>query len=142
MPLTNEITSIHAEMQRRITKKLEEAAERLDKEIGDNPAILKRYSPKCYVISSSELFKHDNWTPQFHDFRAQAKVIINALSCVKPENLQKYFSLIVAKRKLPRSPTIKDAQGNILYDGKYSYSIHPGVIEVLKKEVLDTEQAK
>jgi hypothetical protein len=38
----------------------------------DNPAI-KRVgeSPKCYTVSSSEIFARDNWTARFHDFKTQ-----------------------------------------------------------------------
>ncbi len=46
----------------------------------DNPAI-KRVgsSPRCYTISSSELFARDNWTAQYHDFKTQYQKLCDVM---------------------------------------------------------------
>lgn len=89
--------------------------------IPENPAITKlNKSGSCYTINSSELFKHDNWSAKFHNFRHQYEMIFEKLnSCINVERKIKEFQNIIETGKI----TIK---GN-------TERLHPKVIENLKE---------
>ena len=45
-------------------------------ELPDNPRI-KRINAQCFTISSKDL--QDNWTPAFHNFKEQYRLVVEAL---------------------------------------------------------------
>ena len=87
----------------------------------ENPAITKlNESGSCYTINSSELFKHDNWSAKFHNFRHQYEMIFDKLnSCINVERKIKELKNIIGTGKI----TI---QGS-------TERLHPKVIENLKE---------
>lgn len=120
-------------MQKQIQKRLEDEGEKVGEKIGENPAA-KPIGGNAYAVSSSELFKHDNWSAGFHIFENQRRAIVSAFSIVKPEKLKAYLEEIVEKGQLPKNPVLKDEEG-VIYDGKNKMAIHPDIVEILKEEL-------
>ena len=86
----------------------------------DNPKI-KRIAPKCFVAQSSELFKNNNWSQEFHDFKAQYKAILEYLENIKD-----------IKEFIPKLKNVLEKgfiQKNQYKSGKFKISLHPDVIK-------------
>ncbi len=91
------------------------------KDMPENPAITKlNESGSCYTINSSELFKHDNWSVTFHNFRHQYEIIFEKLnSCINVERKIKELKSIIEIGKIKI--------------GVRTERLHPKVIENLKQ---------
>lgn len=74
--------------------------------------------PKAFVIKSSELSKHDNWSPEFHDFKTQYQFILDRL--VKSSSIADFRSFL--------SKAISDRKVKV---GKHTYKLHPDVVQNL-----------
>lgn len=92
----------------------------------ENPAIKPiSEKPKCFTVSSSELFKHDNLTPFYHSFKLQHEALIGIVQATKVENLVATLEKIAEEGKYRfRGETLK---------------FHPGVIEQLRS-ILDQKE--
>ncbi len=85
----------------------------------DNPRI-QRLTYKCFVIMSSDL--DDNWTPNYHDFRLQYR-LLQALVMKTPfEKLKSTLEGVVTTGTLPVT--------TLQYDRGFKF--HPTVIKNLK----------
>lgn len=67
--------------------------------IPDNPAI-RKLGPNCYTIMASELFKHKNWTAEFHDFRTSALIVNDALAKRNAHEVKIFFDDILANNSI------------------------------------------
>jgi hypothetical protein len=105
-----------AELEKQIRAALGKASKELDAAIGENPEVVQRFSPNCFVVISSTVFKHDVWSAEFYDFRRQARILSTAFKCVNPRHIETYLRHVVEKGQLPLSPKIRDGD-EILYDG-------------------------
>lgn len=83
-----------------------------------NPNV-EQLGNNCISIKSSELAKHDKWTPEFHDFEFQYNIIAELIE---------EYPIDGVLQKLDR--IIKD--GKIIHHNVY-HQFHPKVIENLKR---------
>jgi hypothetical protein len=86
--------------------------------IPENSAI-KRLAPNCYTIMASELFKHDNWTPAFHDFKSSALIVNDILTKRNAHETRIIFDGILASK-------------SVTVNGK-KQNLHPEFIDRLKE---------
>ena len=75
--------------------------------------------PNVFIMNASELNKHDNWTPEFHDFQSQYRLILDRLDAAQSISTFKNFLVRV----------VRDKQFKI---GKLTHKIHPDVIVKLQ----------
>ena len=85
----------------------------------DNPRI-QRLTDKCFVIMSSDL--DDNWTPNYHDFRLQYRLLQALVMKTSFEKLKSTLEGVVATGTLPVT--------TLQYDR--GFKLHPDVIANLK----------
>lgn len=81
---------------------------------------IKRVSRNAFVINSSELGKHDNWTPSFHDFKAQYRLVLDRLD--KTKSMSAFQSFLD-----------KAIENKSIKVGKHVEKLHPEVIAGLQK---------
>ena len=82
-----------------------------------NPAI-RKLGPNCYTIMASELFKHDNWSPAFHDFRTSALIVNDALAKRNAHEVRMLFDGIISSK-------------SIIVHGK-KQNLHPEFVDKLR----------
>lgn len=87
------------------------------KTLPPNPNV-EKLGNNCFSIKSSEIFKHDKWSPEFHDFEFQYNIIAELIE---------EYPIDRVLQKLDR--IIKD--GKIIHHNVY-HQFHPKVIENLK----------
>lgn len=81
---------------------------------------IQRVSRNAFIIKSSELGKHDNWTPTFHDFKAQYKLVLDRLDKTKSmSEFQNFLSKAIENKSIKV--------------GKHVEKLHPEVIAELQK---------
>jgi hypothetical protein len=80
---------------------------------------IDRVSQNAFTVSSSELGKHDNWSPEFHDFKAQYQVVLSRLQSVKSiAEFQRFLKGAVMEKQITK--------------GKVRYRLHPDVLVQLQ----------
>lgn len=83
---------------------------------------VKPLGNNCFSVSSSEVFKHSNFTSQFYNFQSQYQHIADVIDSVRIENVKE---ALVDFIKHPH-PT------NRRFDKNSKMSLHPDVITHLK----------
>lgn len=119
MNVKEEIASTIEGLDLRITNIKNELKARLEA-LPDNSNIKRvSRSPSCFIVSSSQLTKYDNWTPFFHDHKAQYQFVIDVIERSQIETIIKKIESIIEKGsyRKPNQDTVK---------------FHPEVIKQLK----------
>lgn len=119
-------------MSKSLQKQYASASKRLQKvvdaieakilELPDNPSI-NRLSPKCFTIRSKDL--QNNWTPAFHDFKEQYRLVVEALRNVNVGRAMVVLKEIINARQVRCIGGVHGMQ-----------SLHPDVLKYLQL-VLD-----
>lgn len=109
----------YAEQEVRQLEAMKTRIQALVEALPDNPNI-NRVSKNAFTMKASEMFKHDNWLPEFHDFKAQYRLVLSRLDSSKS----------IAEFKAFLSKAIEDKQ---MRKGKYTHKLHPEVVIKLEK---------
>jgi hypothetical protein len=87
------------------------------RELPPNPNV-ERLGNNCFSIKSSEIFKHDKWSPEYHCFEEQYRIIAEMVETLPIDQiLSKLNRIIETKRYYIKGNTTM---------------FHPQVIENLK----------
>ena len=86
-------------------------------ELPDNTNI-ERQGKHGFSVKSSEVFKHNNLSPEYYDFKRQYKMIANKLESMPIENTVDWLLVLLEK-------------GSIYYKNT-NFKLHPEVIEYIK----------
>jgi hypothetical protein len=87
------------------------------RELPPNPNV-ERLGNNCFSIKSSEIFKHDKWSPEYHCFEEQYRIIAKLIETLPiDEVIEKLYRICNKKSYYLKGNTI---------------IFHPQVIENLK----------
>lgn len=101
--------------------KIEQCKKELKKKIlslPDNPKI-KRLDNRCFTIKFSDL--GNNWSPKYHDFKAQYEIICEQIDKLSFEQILKFLQTIVNTGKYR------------FWEQNYTMIFHPTVVQFLKE---------
>jgi hypothetical protein len=119
MSIKEQIKSTIEEQDLKVTE-IKNALKTKIEALPDSPHVKRlSSSPTCFAGCSSQLFKHDNWTPFFHDHQAQYQFVIDLIERTPLENIISKIEHIVEKKSFrkPNQDTVK---------------FHPEVVKQLK----------
>ncbi len=83
-------------------------------------------NPNCFMVRSSEL--GDNWTPEFHDFKKQYKMLVEIIEKAEPSKILDKLRKIVEKGTfIVRSSPLGASR---------TYRFHPKVVDYLSEVIM------
>ena len=100
-----------------IKSELSQLAESI-RSLPQNPNI-EPLGNNCFSLKSSELFKHDKWSPEYYDFTVQYEVIAKMVENLPIDQVLDKLNSIIKTERYYR-------KGNLI-------TFHPQVIENLKR---------
>jgi hypothetical protein len=120
------VTDRMLELEKKQIRLRGKLAQMLTEGVGENPAI-KRLSERSFTIRSSDMFRHGNWTPKFHDWQAAMKEIVETIDKLEPIKAVAFLHSVVKT-------------GAIRYRRGYQ-TLHPELVTKLK-EILNSEKVQ
>jgi hypothetical protein len=96
-----QIEDLHAKQMELMDKLLE----LLDEQVGENPEVT-RLGERCFTIKSSMMFRYDNWTPEFYDWKQTIRLMIEKMSGMQP------IHAIAFLRRVAKTGKIEDRRGH------------------------------
>lgn len=112
--MISEYASQEAEQLKTAKTKIQQLIEALP----ENDKI-DRVSKNAFVMSSSELTAHDNWTPGYHDFQQQYALVLSRLESVKSiAEFDAFLSKAIETKQIKK--------------GTHTYKLHPTVVDELR----------
>lgn len=69
-------------------------AQMLVEGVGENPAI-KRLGERSFTVRSSDMFRHGNWMPKFHDWQGAVQGIVETIDKLEPIKAVEFLHSVV-----------------------------------------------
>lgn len=117
--MRKEIESLKTEVMTKVSA-LKERLIRVIKDLPDAPSEVRLISPGCGIVSSKDLFKRNNWSPEYWLTNSLKKDLTKIVESSGIEALSKHIEEILQTGK------VKARNGSTI-------PIHPEIIQKLKE---------
>ena len=117
--MRHEVESLKNELTDKVTA-LKQRLLKVINDLPDSPSEVKVISPGCGIISSRNLFKNDNWSPEYWLTNSLKKRLTQIIEASGIEALSKHIEDIIQTGK------VKAKNHNTI-------TVHPEIIQKLKE---------